>query len=366
MRIAVLERERNGDRFGDDASFLDALISEWGDLGHDISVFRFPAWRVMKRMTEGHAGSIRLVSRLLSERFDVIYLRSRSFLWLGFLLRFLKRSSGIVVSWPKADSAQDEAARPGFVRDVLLSLVADRIALSEAASRGRIRDRYGDTATILMESPVIEPIHTTETLHDFGLREGHYMLFAPDVMKRDDLLRMVRVFRDLEETGKLPNNFKLVVLGQPSFPPESEPYLRAALGKRESILLLGEQSGRPRRELFSHAGMFVYPAYTGRAENLIEALGYALPVLAEHSPGNRDILRDSVGYFEDSVSLRRAVSALLIRPAASHELREASRVRFRTSFSSRSDAMRLVDLFDESMHLRAGRHYSMNRTERHV
>lgn len=369
MRIAVLEKEHrvNVSDAPADSDALPALLSEWKELGHRVSVFRISSRRrgaVSDRKSDRmHI----LLPKLLSEPFDCIYIRSRSLLLFGLFLRFLKRSPGIVVSWPKDERECGESTESGCAeRSRLLSVVADRIALSDTSAAPAVRDRYGEPAAILVEAPNIRPQKTTDALRVFELRAWHYMLFASDIVKRSDLLSVVRAFRDLEETGKLPNNFKLVVLGRLSFAPETEPYLRSAIGKRESILLLGEQRGQIRREIFSHASIFVQPGRSASGANLLEALGYALPIVANDSSENREVLGDAGEYVGNGESLRDALSALLVRPEAASALCDAAKERFVRYFSPKSDAARLLELFEEAIRLRAGEHYSIHRTERHV
>ena len=369
MRIAVLER-KSGMRSSDvpaDSDSFPALLSEWRELGHLVSVFQISS-RHRGPVSDRISGRMySLFPKLLSESFDCIYIRSRSLLFLGLLLRILKRTPGIVVSWSRDERERDNSARTGYAwTSRLLSIVADRIALSDESAAQALRDRHEDLAAVLVEAPNIMPQMTTDALRAFELRERHYMLFASDIVKRPDLLSVVRTFRDLEETGKLSNNFKLVVLGRLSFAPEAEPYLRSALGKRESILLLGEQRGQIRREIFSHASIFVQPSRSMSGANLLEALGYALPVIANDSSKNREVLGDAGEYFGGGESLRDALSALLVRPEAASALRDAAKERFVRLFSPESDALRLLNLFEEAIRLRAGRHYSAHRRNHHV
>ncbi len=361
MRIAIIE---NGNGSGtQDEAYRFALFREWESLGHEVSVLMLGNDRKTVGTARGRAGIfgvIRTLSRIFFGGFDIVFLRFFQVLPLLLPLRASRRLPGIVVS--------DVAPGRGFGMSLsrfLLPFLADRVAVSEASEEYADRESARRlVAPVLSEAMVVGAVSTTGWLRAFGLREGRYLLFAPRVVGREELILVVRAFRELEETGKLPNGFRLVIAGRFGFDAGTEPYLRSAIGERDSILSLGEQAGDARRELFSHAAISIQSS-TDR-DGLFEAMACGIPVVAPSSETNREYLGEAAWYFGDAAGLRDALSFLLVRPLEREGTGAAIRERFHERFSPEADAVRLLECFEDVIRERDSHRYQLKRTHRHA
>jgi len=370
MRIAIVESQ--GRRSVSGCFLRDMPLrvfrSEWESAGHPMSVFRLsPDKRAYGTGRSRSVGALSTLLRIAFGDYDVVWIRTSGFLVPGFLLRLLDRSVGIVVSFPFTDAVEsDFANRPDLSRRIVRAIADRLVTTSESWKAGEIRDRYGNDPVRIAGAPIAVPVAKGEFLRTNDLREGRFILSVSEGAGQESLIPLVRVFRELEETGKMPNNFKLVIIGKLSFDPETEPYLKTAIGKRDSILLLDMAEGAVRREIFSHAAVFVQPAGREGSDALLEALGYGLPVLAGDSARNRERLGEAGEYYRDATSMRDRLSALLARPDFRLDAAYAARELFRRRFSPETDAAVLLELFGDVIGSGSGRKYIMKRTHRHA
>lgn len=355
MRIAFLTEEERNDvsgRRGSLAGPFSSVAEELTVLGHETSFFR-------ATVASGSDRRIRLVDRIgvflsaLFGRYDVLHVRSSAFLPFLPVMRAFRHGIGIVVS---AD---------GRLPSRLVGRFADRVIVSGTEDMPMLRDRHGGERVVVPEPIDTERTESAEFLRGFGLKPGRFILFAPRSADRRQAHYVIKAFRDLEETGRLPNNFKLAVVGGGIDVPEYE--RTAARTDRENVLFLGEQEGSARRELFSHAALFVHPVSRSEDVALVEAMGFGLPVAAADSAGNREVLGDAgSAYWRDMASLKAIVARLLIRVEDRSSLGNLSERRFRARYSPESVAFRLADLYAEALERRLGTAYGMQRKNHHV
>lgn len=355
MRIAFLTEEERVDADGRRAPTdrFASVSEELVSLGHETSVFRVSAASGVGRWSR-FAGLTRVFLSVLFGRYDALHVRSAFFLPFAFFARAFRHGIGIVVSVD------------GTFSPHLVGRLADRITVSGASDAPSLRDRHGGKCVVVPEPLDTERTGSTEFLRGFGLKPGRFILFSPRSADGGQAHYVIKAFRDLEETGKLPNNFKLAVVGGGIDVPEYERTASIA-GDRENVLFLGEQEGDARRELFSHATLFVHPVSRPDDMALAEAMGFGLPVVAADSAGNREMLGDAgAAYWHDTGSLALAVARLLIRPDDRESYGSLSERRFRSRYSPESAAGRLSEIYAEAVERRLGDAYGLQRKNHHV
>ena len=154
---------------------------------------------------------------------------------------------------------------------------------------------------------------------------------------------------ELEDTNKVPNNTKLVIVGTHANTKEYESYLRLMAKGRENILFLGERFGRELEELFSYAALFVQPSESeGMSIALLEAMAHGLPTIASDIRINRETISSAGILFQNkNVSdLREKMAFLLNAPEESASLGARAKKRVADEYSWDAIAEKTLRLYE--------------------
>lgn len=373
MKIAFIGQKGIPAKSGGVEKHVEKLSARLAALGHDVTVYVRPHY-TDPALTEW--GGVRLVSipsirtkhldaishtffstmHAMFSDYDVIHYQSIGPSTLSFIPRVLKHTARVVATFHSRDYFHAKWNRLAK----MFLLFAERLTctIPEATivvSRGMAeyaRSRYGVEGVYIPNGAEGEKVETTEFLRAFGLKENRYVLTVSRLIRHKGIHYLVKAFQELEDTGKLPNNFKLVIVGTHAETPEYEQYLKTMSAGRENILFLGEQTGQALAELFSHAALFVQPSEDeGLSIALLEAMSYGLPVVASDIDGNHEALDGAGAYFEpkDVEGLKSEMAALLARPDEMKLLGSLARVRAQGSYSWEAIARQTADVYEEAI-----------------
>lgn len=134
----------------------------------------------------------------------------------------------------------------------------ERVWLSSISSR-RALDRLAAICYALMSYKYMQ--RSDKGIARWGLRDKKYVLFAGELAKSEGIHYLVEAFKQLEDTAKTPNNFKLVIAGKDKGDADYVHYLRTISEKRDNIILIiSDKRGSVIKQLIAHAYIFVAPA----------------------------------------------------------------------------------------------------------
>lgn len=209
-------------------------------------------------------------------------------------------------------------------------------------------EKYSRETMLIPNGADIETNVGSDVLAQFGLKEKRYILSVGRLVKHKGVHYLINAFGQLEDTNKLPNNFKLVIVGKNAETPEYEEYLKVMSRGRENVLFLGEQTGRNLRQLFANAYLFVQPSESeGMSIALLEAMGYGLPVVASDIDANTEALSDTGIVFESKNvdSLRDKLAFVLNRPEEAEKMGQSAQDRVRNHYSWDAIARKTTTLY---------------------
>jgi glycosyltransferase involved in cell wall biosynthesis len=220
------------------------------------------------------------------------------------------------------------------------------------------RKRYGRGLTYIPNGAEAVPPVSSDALPVFGLKEGRYVLAVSRLVAHKGLHYLIRAFLELEDTGRLPNNFKLVIVGAHAGTPGYERHIRKIAEGRESILFLGEQAGEPLAELFDNAAVFVQPSEDeGLSIALLEAMSYGLPIVASRIPGNEEALGEAGAYFEsgNAESLTAELAKMLNGPDRAERYGKLASRRAKEFYGWDAIAGQTVECYEEAVSSHKGK-----------
>lgn len=383
MKIALIGQKGIPAKSGGVEKHVEKLAERLVALGHEVTVYTRPhytdkalrEWRGVRLVSlpsipTKHLDAIThtFVATLhaLFQRYDVIHYHGIGPATLAFIPRIFKRSALVVATFHSRDYFHKKwgKAAKWFLRvaETLICLVPEKTI---GISRGIVeyaKERHGTQVVYIPNGAEGERVESTRFLGAFGLKEKRYLLVVSRLVEHKGVHHLVRAFQDLEDTGKLPNNYKLAIVGAHAATPEYEARLKAMSADRDNILFLGEQTGTALAELFSHASVFVQPSEEeGLSIALLEAMSYGLPVVASDIPGNEEALGGAGAYFTSKSvdSLKSELAALINRPEDMETFGKLARLRAQNVYGWESIAKRTVETYEEALRDRVGTFYGI-------
>jgi glycosyltransferase involved in cell wall biosynthesis len=182
----------------------------------------------------------------------------------------------------------------------LLLRIGERVGMKQSHARiavsntivDMIRAKY-QRATHFIPNGVsaVEPRADDQHVRGYGLEPGRYFLMVSRIVIDKRQMDLIRAYSLLRSPS-----WKLALVGAA----DSSEYSRMVKAAAEAagVTLTGYLHGEPLRQMYSHAGAFIFPSsQEGLPIALLEALSYGLPVLASAIAANLEIGLDSSCYF---------------------------------------------------------------------
>lgn len=183
--------------------------------------------------------------------------------------------------------------------------------------------KYKSNSIVIPNGADVKHTSSTKHISQWGLKDRNYIVSVGRLIKHKGIHYLIEAFKKLEDTSRLPNNFKLVIVGEGFHTDDYVKYLKTISTGRENIIFTGKQTGEALRELFSHAYLFVQPSEAeGLSISLLEAMGYGLAPLVSDIKENLEPIGDCGFSFKSRnvEDLKDRLAYLLNKP---NEIRSA-------------------------------------------
>ncbi len=295
--------------------------------------------------------------------YDVIHFQSIGPSTLAFITRIFKRSARTVATFHSRDyfHAKWGLLARWFLRiaERLILFVPERTFVVSETLAEYVRDTYGKECLVIQNGADVSSTCDASSLSTFGLRPKQYVVSVSRLLAHKGIHYLVKAFMDLEDTNRLPNNFKLAIVGTHAGTSEYEEYLKVMAMGRDSIVFLGERSGHELAALFSQAAVFVQPSEDeGLSLALLEAMGYGLPCIVSDIAANMEAIGDAGMSFEnkDVESLKMQLSKLINTNELRTDLGNRAQQRIAMQYSWPAIAHKTIDAYREEI-----THYALKR-----
>ena len=139
-----------------------------------------------------------------------------------------------------------------------------------------------------------EYVAAGDTLERYGLEPKKYIYSVGRYVPEKGLDDLINAY---PKTGN--HGYKLVVSGGADHKTNYSRLIKKLSGKTDGVVLTGYVSGKPMRELYSNAALFVLPSYyEGMPIALLEAMSYDLDVVVSDIPANKELDLPEECYFK--------------------------------------------------------------------
>lgn len=193
------------------------------------------------------------------------------------------------------------------------------------------RDTYGSVPPYIPYGSDVDILPPGETLRQFGLEPGRYVLFVGRLVPENCAHHLVEAFRQLD------TDLKCVIVGDAAYAEEYIGQLKAAAAGDPRIVFTGYVFGKGYHELGSNALVFVETSGVGGTHPaLVEAMAHGSCTVVNDTPENLETI-GSAGFAyagkEGAAALRPLLQRLLDDPALTKEYAAKARQRANTVYT---------------------------------
>lgn len=263
----------------------------------------------------------------LRQDYDVIHYHSIGPSMLAFIPRLLKPRTRVIATFHSRDYFHKKWS--WFARLVLrlaermICTVPERTIVISETLRDYAENTYNAHFEFIPNGAEVNQEEDPELLKTWGLKAGRYILLQGRLVAHKGFHYAVKAFQELERTGRLPNNFKLVIVGGSAHTDEYMQYLKVLTENDENILMLGEQTGVAMTTLWKNAALFVQPSEDeGLSLSLLEAMGHGVMPIVSSIPANLEAIQNGAGISFQSKSVED-LTKMLAYYVANEEERKA-------------------------------------------
>ncbi len=390
MKIAFIGQKGIPAISGGVEKHVEQLAVHLASFGHEVTAYTRPAytdrglreWRGVKlvslpsiRTKHLDAISHTLVATLhaLFQGYDVLHYHSIGPSTLAFLPRMLRPGMRVIATFHTQDYFHKKwgwFARICLrIAEYLTCAVPEQTIVISETLLAYAQKTYGKHFTFIPNGAEITYEPDTASLNQWGIRPKRYILSVSRLVEHKGIHYLIKAFRELERRNKIPNNFKLVIVGTHAYTQEYEKYLKVLSAGTNNIIFTGELSGKDLAALFSHASLFVQPSEEeGLSLALLEAMAYGLLAIVSDIPANMEAIKNDAGTsFEskNAEALTKKLAYYINRPQEAEAIGIVAKKRAEQHYSWDAIAHRTLEVYEDALHQHdhLKEHYVPHRTK---
>lgn len=384
MRIAFIGQKGIPAKSGGVERHVEEIAVRIARAGHDVTVYARKSYGKSKsnpfrnvriveipsiatKNLDAITYSILATSHALFSRYDVVHYQAIGPSSLAWIIRLFKRKTAVLTTFHSKDYEHQKwgwFARTYLkIGEWLTCVASDKtIVIGKSLQRYALK-RYGCKAQYIPNGADMRSVKTSESISRWDLKKGRYILTVSRLVKHKGIHFLIEAFKNLEDTNKLPNNFKLVIVGDHAQTQEYVRYLKFISRGRANIVFTGEQTGRTLLELYSNALFFVQPSLSeGLSIALLEAMGCGLMPLVSDIPENLEVAEDAGISFRagDKDDLASKLAVWLNRPEEVTARGQKACEIIRDGYSWDSIAKKTLETYGKTLHEKHSSQYRTN------
>jgi glycosyltransferase involved in cell wall biosynthesis len=300
----------------------------------------------------------------LFAEYDVIHYQSIGPSILSIIPRLLKPKCRVVATFHSRDYTHKKwgwMARTFLhIAEYITCTVPERTIVSSETLIDYAKSTYGRTVTFIPSGAEVAFESDTTVLSELGLRSKRYLLAVHRLVPHKGTHYLIKAFKELEDTNRIPNNFKLVIVGTHADTEEYEKFLKHLAEGRSNIIMAGERTGQAMESLYSHAYLYVQPSeQEGLSLALLEAMGHGLLPLVSDIEPHKEAVANTGAYFpvKDIEGLKKELAYFINKSDEVAVLGRAAQERVREHYSWEAVAKKTIEVYRDVTGGNLNEHY---------
>lgn len=390
MKIAFIGQKGIPAISGGVEKHVEKLAVHLAAMGHEVTAYTRPAYTdpslteyqgvkliSLPSIRTKHLDAIShtLIATLhaLFRDYDVLHYHSIGPSTLAFLPRIFRPGMRVIGTFHTQDYFHKKWGRFArtclHIAEYLTCTVPEKtIVISETLLK-YVRKTYKKNFTFIPNGAEVAYEPDTAPLNQWGIRPKRYILLVSRLVEHKGVHYLIKAFRELERQNKVPNNFKLVIVGTHAYTEEYEKYLKVLSEGTDNIIFTGELHGKNMAALYSHASLFVQPSEEeGLSLALLEAMAHGLLCVVSDIPANMEAIRNDAGVSfasKDVEALTKKLAYHINCPEEAAAIGAVAKARAEQHYSWDAIARRTLETYEDVLHRHAHlkEHYAPHRTK---
>jgi glycosyltransferase involved in cell wall biosynthesis len=369
MKIAFIGQKGIPAKLGGVEKHVEEISTRLAQMGHEVFVYvrdnytdkNLAEFRKVKlihipTISTKHLDAIThtLFSTLhaLFHKYDVIHYQAIGPSFLSWIIRVFKPKTVLISTFHCQDYYHQKWGRFAqfslkLGEYVTCKIPNKTITVSQELAKYALQ-KYGTRAVVIPNGASVSFNPGTEQLGQWELKDKKYVLSVGRLIKHKGVHYLIEAWKQLEDTGKIPNGMKLVIVGEGFHTDDYVKYLKTISEGRNNIIFTGSQTGKALEQIFSHAYLFVQPSeYEGLSIALLEAMGYSLAPVVSNIKENLEVIKGTGVAFKtkDVQDLKTKLAYLLNKPAEIERLGKMAKERVSLEYSWDSIVQKTEDVY---------------------
>lgn len=372
MRIAFIGQKGIPSLSGGVEKHVEKLAVHLVRMGHDVTVYTRTSYTsetlkefegvklislpsIHTKHLDAITHTLFATVHALFQKYDVIHYHSIGPSIFSFIPRILRPDIRVIATFHSRDYLHQKwnlFARIflHFAERITCTIPEKTIVISETLKK-YAETKYARTFLLVPNGADVSYESDAKLLSQWNLRPNRYILSVSRLVAHKGIHYLIKAFNELEDTNKLPNNFKLVIVGAPAHTKEYETFLKVLAENRQNIIFTGEQTGEMLEELFSHAYLFVQPSEDeGLSLALLEAMGHSLMPIVSDIPANCEAIANTGAIFQNKnvESLKKELAYFINRPDEVLALGKLAEARIQEQYSWDAIAKKTLEVYEDT------------------
>lgn len=369
MRIAFIGQKGMPASLGGVERHAEELAVRMADIGHEVFVYVRDNYTDKNLETYKGVKLIHLPSistkhldaishtflatlHALFQKYDIVHYHAIGPSSLSWIIKIFKRKTAIIATFHCQDYYHQKWGKFAqaclrFGEYVTCKVPDKTIVVSKELARWA-KKKYQTEAAVIPNGANVNFSPRANKLSQWNLKEKKYILFVGRLIKHKGVHYLIEAFKQLQDTGRLANGFKLAIVGEGFHTDDYVKYLKTLSEGRSNIIFTGTQTGETLEQLFSHAYIFVQPSeYEGLSIALLEAMGYGLAPLVSDIKENTEAIGDAGIIFKskDIQDLKDKLAYLMNRPIEEERLGKLAKEKAAREYSWDSIVQKTLETY---------------------
>jgi glycosyltransferase involved in cell wall biosynthesis len=369
MRIAFIGQKGIPTRSGGVERHVEEIATRLASYGHEVFVYARPNYTEKEIKEYQGVKIINLPSigtknldaithtflatiHALFQQYDVIHYQAIGPSSLSWIIRLFKRNTVLVATFHCQDYFHQKwslIARAYLMISEWITCKVPHVTIAVSKSLKKYADaKYKMETNLIPNGAEVKNILDSDLLGKYNLREKKYVVYIGRLVKHKGVHYLIEAFKQLEDTTKLPNGYKLVIVGDGAHTDEYVEYLKVISSGRENIIFTGNQTGRMLEQLFANAQIFVQPSESeGMSIALLEAMGYGVAPLVSDIKENIEVVGEAGFIFKSKEieDLKKQMAFIINKPDEAERIGSSAQCRIEKEFSWDSIARKTEEIY---------------------
>ncbi len=292
----------------------------------------------------------------LFQKYDIVHYHAIGPSSLSWIIKLFKRKTALIATFHCQDYYHQKWGRiaRSYLKfgEYMACKVPDKTITVSKELAEFAKKKYGIQAAVIPNGANVNFNSRAEKLSRWNLKEKKYILFVGRLIKHKGVHYLIEAFKQLQDTGRLANGFKLVIVGEGFHTDDYVKYLKTLSEGRNNIVFTGVQTGEALEQLFSHAYLFVQPSeYEGLSIALLEAMGYGLAPLVSDIKENMEAIGNAGIVFKskDIQDLKDKLAYLMNKPIEEERLGKLAKEKAAREYSWDSIVQKTLEVYWDTL-----------------